>query len=493
MAVDEIVVAAATGRPVAGFFADGSLVRVEFAAAPADRRLGEIVLGRIRRTEAGLDAAFVDIGDGLSGFLNRADAGTGRRSLGEGDAVLVQIGREAEAEKAAKLTAAVCLPGRTLLYCPAGHGVRPDAQPAVRVSRRITDEADGKRLLGLAGALPGAEDGASGGWFVRRAAVGADADAIAGEAEALLATWSRLEALAKAAKAPARLWRPPDPVLVAIGEEAGAGLERIVADEPGILNAIRAHRPDLRAEFRLVAGADAAAAVAALEAGIDAMLAPDVGLPGGGAIRIAETPALVAIDVDAGSRRTGGGEDTALAVNLEAVAAIAREVRRRELAGHIVVDFIALRRQAHRDRVLQALRSALAGDRLSTHVAGYTALGKVELSRRRVRPSLRSRLCAPCPACAGSGRVLSPEAAARRALRLGLHELAQGAAGQPTVVATPRIAAALRGPAADAVAAVEARLGRTLVLREDPGADVGAAADAVRFEIAGGSGSGRER
>lgn len=489
MAVDEIVVAAATGRPVAGFFEAGSLVRVEFAAAPADRRLGEIVLGRIRRTEAGLDAAFVDIGDGLSGFLNCADARTGRRCLGEGDAVLVQIGREAEAEKAAKLTVAVCLPGRTLLYCPARPGGRPDAQPAVRLSRRIADENDRKRLLGVAARLPEANGG---GWFVRHAAVEADADAIASEAEALLAVWSRLEALAKAAKAPARLWRPPDPVLSAIGEEGGAELERIVADEPGILNAIRAHRPDLRADFRLVAGAEAAAAVGALEAGIDGMLAPDVGLPGGGAIRIAETPALVAIDVDAGARRTGGGEDTALAVNLEAVTAIAHEVRRRELAGHIVVDFIALRRQARRDRVLQALRAAFAGDRLSTHVAGYTALGKVELSRRRVRPSLRSRLCATCPACAGSGGVLSPEAAARRALRLGLHELAQGTAGQPTVIASPRIAAALRGPAADAVAAVEARLGRTLVLREDPGADIGAAGDAVRFEIAVGSGSRRE-
>ncbi len=203
-------------------------------------------------------------------------------------------------------------------------------------------------------------------------------------------------------------------------------------------------------------------------------------LPGGGAIRIAETPALVAIDVDAGARRIGGSEDTALAVNLEAATAIAREVRRRELGGHIIVDFIALRRQAHRDRALGALRSAFAGDRLETHVAGYTRLGKVELTRRRVRPSLRARLCAPCPACAGSGGLLAPEAAARRALRAAAHELSGQAMGQPTVVAAPPVAAALRGPAADALAAVEARLGRALFLREDPGA----AADAVRFEIA---------
>ncbi len=81
MAVDEIIVAAAIGRAVAGFFTDGSLVRVEFAAVASDRRLGEIVLGRVQRAEAGLDAAFVDIGDGRSGFLNRADAGLWRRAL----------------------------------------------------------------------------------------------------------------------------------------------------------------------------------------------------------------------------------------------------------------------------------------------------------------------------------------------------------------------------------------------------------------------------
>ncbi len=467
MAVDEIIVAAAIGRAVAGFFTDGSLVRVEFAAVASDRRLGEIVLGRVQRAEAGLDAAFVDIGDGRSGFLNRADAGLWHPAGGEGETILVQISREAEAEKAAKLTRAVVLPGRTLIYCPGRRGAR--------ISRRILDGGDRERLLGVAAGLPEPD-----GWFVRHAAAGAKPEAIANEAEALLACWRRLEELAGRAKPPARLWRPPDPVLSAIGEEAGPALRRIIGDDPGVLAAIRAHLPDLGAELRLVAAAEAATAVRAVDAAIDAILSPDVALPGGGAIRIAETPALVAIDVDAGARRIGGSEDTALAVNLEAATAIAREVRRRELGGHIIVDFIVLRRQAHRDRALGALRSAFAGDRLETHVAGYTRLGKVELTRRRVRPSLRARLCAPCPACAGSGGLLAPEAAARRALRAAAHELSGQAMGRPTLVAAPPIAAALRGPAAEALATLEARLGRALFLREDPGA----AADAVRFETA---------
>ncbi|MGZ8995043.1 MAG: ribonuclease E/G [Rhodospirillales bacterium] len=472
MPVDEIVVAAATGRAVAGFFEAGSLVRVEFAAVASDRRVGEIVLGRVRRSEAGLKATFVDIGERRSGFINRADEARGRRSCTEGEGILVQISREAEGGKLAKLTGSVVLPGRTLIYCPYRRGVR--------LSRRIRDDGQRKRLLDISPDLPLAGSG----WFMRLGATAAEAAAIAAEAHELLATWRRIEELAKTHDAPARLWRPPDPVLSAVADEAGPGLKRIIADDPGILAAIRAYLPDLDAERRLVSGNEAAPAVRAIEAGIDAMLVADVALAGGGVIHVAETPALVAIDVDAGSHRGGGGAETALAVNLEAAVAIGLEIRRRELSGHIVIDFVAMRSRMHRDGLIDALRSAFAGDRLETHVAGYTRLGKVELTRRRARPSLRAKLCVPCPACAGSGGAPAPEATAYRGLRTALLELPGCAAGGATIVAGPGVVAALRGPAADALATVEARLGRGLRVREDPSAAV----DAFRFELAACSG-----
>lgn len=469
MATDEIIVAAATGRAVAGYFRSGALARLEFAAGASDRRSGEIVLGRARQVSRGVDAAFIDIGDGASGFLNRADAGRGgvdRDLPADGEAILVQISREAEAEKAAKLTAAVVLPGRILICCP--------GRPGVRVSRRIRDEDERQRLAVLAGGLPQA----AGGWFVRRAALAAATATIEAEAAELLATWRRILEVAATAAAPARLWRPPDPVLAAIADEAGPELRRVVADDPGILAAIHAYLPDLAAERRLVVGAEAAAAVATLEAAIEAMLVPTVALAGGGLLRIAETPALTAIDVDAGTHGLAG-EGAALAVNLAAAEAIAGEVRRRELGGHIVIDFVAMRSRRRRDRVVEALRAAFAGDRLETHVAGYTRLGKVELSRRRVRPSVPARLGVPCPACAGSGSVLRPEVAARRALRTALRELPGRPGGPARLVAAPGVTAALRGQAAAELATVEARLGRTLVLGEDPAF----AMDAVRFDI----------
>lgn len=474
LAVDEILIAAATGRALAGFFETGFLVRVEFGAKAKDRRLGEVVLGRVARVDVALGAVFVDIGDGLRGFLNRSDDGSGRPPCGDGDSVLVQISREAEAEKSAKLTSAVVLPGRALIYCPGG--------PGIRVSRRISDDGLRNRLFEVGQELPAA----GGGWFLRRGATAADPAVIAAEARTLLDTWQRIEELARSAPAPVRLWRPPDPVLTAVADEAGSALKRIVVDDAAVLAAVRSQLPDPAFDLHLSVGAEAADALQAIEAGIDAALAPDVALAGGGFIRIAETPALVAIDVDAGSHRLGGDAATSLAVNLQAAQAMVREIRRRELSGHIVADFIAMRCRESRVKLLEALRAAFAGDRLETHVAGYTPLGKVELSRRRVRPSLRARLSSACPSCAGSGFVLTPEAVARRALRAAIHELS-GPVGAASLVAAPPVAASLRGPAAEALAAVEARLGRRIAVREDPQVPAGAA----RFEIeAKGTGRG---
>lgn len=455
--VDEVVVAAATGEMVAVFYAGGIPVHLEFGGRKTERRLGEIVLGRVRRVERDLDAAFIDIGDNCLGFANRTAIGgaaKSRRLPGEGDAVLVQISREADTTKLAKLTGRIALPGRTLIYRP--------GETDVRLSRGIADPAARQRLSERAADLPRV----AGGWFVRTAAAFAQQDTLRAEAEALVAQWRDLEAHSCKATAPARLYRPPDLVLTAIADCASPHLQSIRADDPGVLAAIRAHLPDLETACRL----DLAIAPIAVEPAIEAALEPTVALSGGGAVHFAETPALVAIDVDARNRHGGGGEQTALAVNLEAVGVIVHQIGLRDLSGHLVIDFVDLRRRAHRERVVAALRAAFAGDRRETHVGGYTRLGKVELTRRRLRGSVRDRLGAPCPVCHGSGTVPTAGHAAHASLRAALR-LGREAAAAPalTIVAAPEVTAALDGPAADGRAAVERRLGRRLVLRADAG------------------------
>lgn len=416
MPVDEIVASAVGDARAAAFLAGGVLVRLELggrgAGGQSDGRAGDILLGRVVRFEPDLDAAFVDLGGGHSGFLGRsgvkaaprsagagigtwAGGGAGGR-LGEGDAVVVQIAREAEPGKAVRLTAAIAVPGRTLFLLP--------GRPGLRISRRLGDGDALARLSGLAGKLA---DGAN-GWFVRNAAAAASGEAIFAEASALSDLWHEIAARAAAATAPARLYRAVDPVLAAIGDEAGPALRRIVADDPAIPVAVRRLFPDLATKCAFHAGPDPLFDTLAISAQIDAAIEPSVPLAGGGAIHFAETPALVAIDVDGGAARGGGAERTALAVNLAAVDALAREIPLRELAGHIVIDFVPLRRRPNRDAVIERLRQAFARDRQQTQVAGYTRLGKVEMMRRRTRPSLRQRLCVPCPACGGEGGVRAP-------------------------------------------------------------------------------------
>ncbi|MBL8658531.1 MAG: ribonuclease E/G [Rhodospirillales bacterium] len=459
--VNEVVIAAATGAPIAAFYADCALVGLELGGRATDRRVGEIILGRVRKVERALAAAFVEIGGNAFGFLNLADARglpSPRRLPGEGEAILVQISREAEDSKAAKLTASIALPGRTLLYRPHRAGLL--------VSRRILDERRRGALLDLARSLP--QD--AGGWFIRRAALAASPDTMRAEAQTLLEQWRRLEERIASTAAPVRLFRPPDPILEAVADAAGPDLDRVQADDPGILNAIRAHCPEIAAWCRLECVARPGQVDAAVEAAVSAALEPAVALPGGGAVRISETPALVAIDVDAGNRRGGAAEDVALAANLEAVGVLARQIAVRGLAGHLTIDFIGMRRRAQRERVVAALRAAFAEDRQETHVAGYTRLGKVEMMRRRLHGSLRTRLTTTCSGCHGEGVVLSPEWAAHASLRAALRTGSEaGAAGAALVIAAaPGVADALRGAAAGAWATIERRLGRKVDLREDP-------------------------
>ena len=197
---------------------------------------------------------------------------------------------------------------------------------------------------------------------------------------------------------------------------------------------------------------------------------PAVDLPTGGYIVIQPTEALVSIDVNTG-RYTGkkDPEKTILKTNLEAAREIARQIRLRDIGGIIVCDFIDMESRQNRDRVLQELRSHLGRDRARTKAFAVSELGLVEMTRQRVRPSLWHSMTTECPACAGTGRVFTPEAVARR-LERSLKRAGTGAAG-----------AADRGPAAPGCGALPPRggaqadsdalrkaTGLELELRDDP-------------------------
>jgi ribonuclease G len=199
-----------------------------------------------------------------------------------------------------------------------------------------------------------------------------------------------------------------------------------------------------------------------LDAAFAVALAPSIALPGGGSLHIAETAAAVLIDVDTGTPDESSAERGALAANLSAAQAIARQLRLRQLGGGIVVDFVGLEGRSARGKVRAAMVAALADDPAEPQVLGWTRLGHLEIVRpRRGRPLSDAMIE---PQAIGKTSIAS----AFEALRL----LQREARGQPAanwrLVVSPPIGAALRGPAAAALQALEARLGREIAVTIEP-------------------------
>ena len=195
-----------------------------------------------------------------------------------------------------------------------------------------------------------------------------------------------------------------------------------------------------------------------LDALFDAALAPTLAVPGGGSLHLEETQAAVLIDVDTGTPRAGSAARAALAVNRAAAPAIARQLRLRQLGGGIIVDFVGLDGSRPRERVRQAMAAALAGDPAQPEVLGWTRLGHLEIVRpRRGRPL--------------SEAMLEPHSSRKSAAALAfeaLRTLAREARARPAanwrLVVAPAVAAALSGPAAAALRALETRLGRKVAV-----------------------------
>ena len=184
-------------------------------------------------------------------------------------------------------------------------------------------------------------------------------------------------------------------------------------------------------------------------------------VPGGGSLHIEEARAAVLIDVDSGTPQAGSAERGALAVNRAAAQAIARQLRLRQLGGGIIVDFVGLDGSRPRERVRQAMAAALAGDPAQPEVLGWTRLGHLEIVRpRRFRP-LSEAMLEPH----GTGK--SAPALAFEALRALHREVRAAPAANWRLVVAPAVAVALRGPAADALGALETRLGRRVAVVGD--------------------------
>lgn len=404
---------------------------VEFLIDRGGAGAGDILLGRVLSVNRALDAAFVDIGEALAAFLPRPGA------LSEGDEVLVQVTGAEQAisradGKGAGVTRAISLQGGLLALTP--------FRPGLNLSRKIGDA--GRRASLKALLAPVLAEGE--GLVVRTDADGARDDDLLVELASLRARWTGIVDRA-------RTLRPPAPVVRMTALErclrVAPGVRRLLVDDRAALPEAQSLVPEARFQadcFEDLAG----------EA-FDAALERHVPLPGGGRITIDETQALTAIDIDSGGRPPQEA-------NLAAIAEIARQIRLRGLAGHLLIDVIPQKDPRAVNRLLAALREAVAGDPTPAHVLGVTPLGMIEMTRDRLRPSLSDLMLE------GAARPATVETVALAALRAMAREADRGRPGAVLrLAARPAVISHLRGRP-QLLAEMTDRLGRAPRLVDDP-------------------------
>jgi Rne/Rng family ribonuclease len=383
--VSRVLVADRTaGRARIGLLEDGRLIEVDVADQITGGP-GTICLGRVRRVAHDLDGAFVDCGLGVDAFLTARDAralsGAPRSAriegqVSEGQAVLVQIKRQATGDKGARVGTDIALPGICLMHRP--RIARIELTPELARSEHAkSQQARAEALF------------ENGGFGLRPAAVSASDDELRDEAARLGERWAALEAKAAAARPPALLDPLGEPSHRLLLEHLGPDLERIVfADRTALIGA----RGWLERELpRSLAGLasrlehlpDAFEAIGAAGQ-LEEALGPKVALGSGGSLIIEPTAALTAIDVN------GAGKP--IEVDLEAAREVARQLRLRRIGGIVVIDFVDLETKQERARLDAALRKAFAGDPAAVQIYPMSRLGLVELSRQRIGPSLAERL-----------------------------------------------------------------------------------------------------
>ncbi|MDG1007736.1 MAG: ribonuclease E/G [Alphaproteobacteria bacterium] len=376
---------------------DGHLTALQ--AAPlgkADAQastVGQIYLARVERVVGRLQAAFVDIGFDKSAFLGAREA----RALvpdatrdtpiedcvEDGDTVLVQVTRPPQGDKGAQVTADVTLAGRGVVLAP--------CRTRIAVSRQIEDEAERTRLTELAEKIRQGDgidavdvDGMDGpsGWVLRTAAAGQEMDALAADMAQVAGQWEALLERAEDMDAPSLIHEDLGPIEKALRDLVRADTAAVVVEgAAGFATAKGFMRQNMAVLADILSAAEDGEILFDrhdVAGQLDKAMLPRVDLPSGAWLMIETTEAMTTVDVN-----SGAAEGDALAVNLEAAAALAKQIRLRALGGLIAIDFIDMTDQAAHEAVLKALDAGFDGDKNPVRIGPMSEFSVVEMTRRR--------------------------------------------------------------------------------------------------------------
>jgi ribonuclease E len=379
--------------------------------------------------------------------------------------MLIQVVKEERGTKGAALTTYISLAGR---FCV----LMPNSPRGGGISRKITSAADRRRLKEITAEL---EIPQGMGLIVRTAGAARPKPEIRRDCEYLMRLWDDIRELTLRSMAPALVYEEANLIKRAIRDGYSRDIDEVLVDgEQGWKAAhdfMRMLMPSHAKKVISWKGAQQGGPLFAkmgVEAQLDAMLSPTVQLRSGGYLIINQAEALVAIDVNSGrATRERGIEETALKTNMEAADEVARQLRLRDLAGLIVIDFIDMESRKHNGMVERRLKEALKNDRARIQVGQISHFGLLEMSRQRLRPSLAETNFITCPHCGGLGHVRSVESSAIHVLRAIEEEGAKGRAAEIRVHAGLAVVMYLLNHKRDRLSEIEARNAMMVVFQPD--------------------------
>ncbi len=448
------------------FLENGMLQEVHIERSSRRGLVGNIYRGKVVRVLPGMQAAFVEVGLARTAFLHASDIDTDNQDSGEpaisallreGQEIIVQVVKDPLGTKGARLTTHLSIPARFLVYMP--------KNAHTGVSQRIEDETERERLKGLIREI--AEQHGGGGYIARTAAEGIPREALEKDIQFLAKLWTELQERIRESKDVALVHEDMPLVMRTMRDLADADIEKVRIDSretylkvqkfankfiPSLANSIE-HYTGERPIFDLYGVDDE----------IQRALGRKVQLKSGGYLIIDQTEAMTTVDVNTGAFVGHRNlEETIFKTNLEAAQAIARQLRLRNLGGIIIIDFIDMEDPEHRRQVLRALEKSLERDHAKTSISEVSALGLVQMTRKRTRESLEHVLCEACPTCGGRGTLKTAETVCYEIFREIMRAVRQFDAQQLLVLASQEVVDLLVDEESTSVAELEEFIGRPI-------------------------------
>lgn len=405
---------------------NGSLQEVHVEREARRGLVGNIYLGKIIRVLPGMQAAFVDINLGKAAFLHASDINSKlivkeensnhdqvpdiRNLVHEGQYIVVQVVKDPLGTKGARLTTDITVAARFLVLMPnASHA---------GISQRIEDPKERNRLKSIVTPYCGEDHG----FIVRTAAEGAGIEELQHDAEFLRRVWAKVIERKKRKQTKDPIYQDLSLAFRVLRDFVGVSLERIRIDSKltyeQLVEFTTEFVPNLAPVIEYYPGERPIFDLFDVESEIQRSLHRKIELKSGGSLIIDQTEAMTTIDINTGAFVGHRNlEETIFNTNIEATQAIARQLRLRNLGGIVIVDFIDMNDKDHQRRVLHSLDIAMARDNVKYSISGFSALGLVEMTRKRTRESLEHILCGECEVCHGRGYVKTVETVCFEILR----------------------------------------------------------------------------